>query len=346
MQTSRTKTYSDISSELACLSDQKLMSLLDKAKAMYAGIGGRSVLLNIAENQVFVKKVPVTDLELMPEHRLSTANMFDLPLYYQYGVGSVGFGVWRELVTHMMTTNWVISGECPNFPILYHWRILPTSDTYMDMSCRGGIDSYTEYWDNSIAVRKRIEAIHNAKVHLVLFLEYLPQHLHEWLKQSLAQGPEIGEAAVTFIDEQLKSANSFMNSHGLLHFDAHFENILTDGKLLYLSDFGLALSNKFELSTAEVDFFNRHQNYDQTSTMTNLLFSIIDSFFGRREWRLTLEEYLAGNRSKAPTNIDAIIKKYAPIAFTMDTFYTSLQKKSKSTPYPAEELANLLKAGE
>ncbi|MFI7135214.1 hypothetical protein ACIBQ1_56840 [Nonomuraea sp. NPDC050153] len=33
-----------------------------------------------------------------------------------------------------------------------------------------------------------------------------------------------------------------MNSRGLLHFDAHFENILTGGQRLYFADYGLAVS--------------------------------------------------------------------------------------------------------
>jgi hypothetical protein len=36
--------------------------------------------------------VPLTDLEQLPQHFMSTANIFGLPLSYQYGVGSAGFG--------------------------------------------------------------------------------------------------------------------------------------------------------------------------------------------------------------------------------------------------------------
>ncbi|MFF2503082.1 hypothetical protein ACFVTY_06840 [Streptomyces sp. NPDC058067] len=49
-----------------------------------------------------------------------------------------------------------------------------------------------------------------------------------------------------------------MNSRGLLHFDAHFQNILTDGRRLYFADFGLALSSRFDLSPSEAGFFERH----------------------------------------------------------------------------------------
>ena len=45
---------------------------------------------------------------------------------YQYGIGSTGFGVWRELSAHIIATNWVMSGACPRFPVMCHWRILQT----------------------------------------------------------------------------------------------------------------------------------------------------------------------------------------------------------------------------
>jgi len=41
---------------------------------------------------VFVKRIPLTHLERRPEHAGSTANLFGLPVCYQYGVGSTGFG--------------------------------------------------------------------------------------------------------------------------------------------------------------------------------------------------------------------------------------------------------------
>lgn len=116
--------YSSISSRLSCLSNAQLKQLLADAKPMHDCIGGKSALITLDDNPVFVKKLPLTDFEQDPKNFMSTANIFDLPLNYQYGVGSAGFGAWRELAAHVMTTNWVISGECENFPMLYHSRIL------------------------------------------------------------------------------------------------------------------------------------------------------------------------------------------------------------------------------
>jgi hypothetical protein len=57
--------------------------------------------------------------------------------------------------------------------------------------------------------------------------------------------------------------------------DAHFENILTDGGQLYYSDFGLALSQKFQLSSVEEDFFRDNVTYDRASGIVNLLHCLI-----------------------------------------------------------------------
>lgn len=340
----RIKQYSKVSTSLACLSNEKLKQILADSKPMHEGIGGKSALISIDDIPVFVKKVPLTDLEQLPQHFMSTANLFNLPLGYQYGVGSAGFGEWRELATHIMTTNWVITGECANFPIMYHWRILPSHPGDININYWGDIEKYCQYWENSDVIRKRVENLNNASAHIALFLEYVPQNLHDWLSAQITKGGDSAEAAVTFVDEQLKETNKYMNARGLMHFDAHFENILTDGKQLYLSDFGLALSSKFDLTPEEIEFLKQHQFYDQACAAVNLLHCIITSLFGKEHWEIRLREYLAGELSNAPPAINTIINRYAPMALLMDEFFQKLQKESKSTPYPATQLEKLLRA--
>lgn len=339
----RIKLYSQISTNLACLSNEKLKQILADSKPMHEGIGGTSALIAIDDTPAFVKKVPLTDLEQLPQHFMSTANIFDLPLSYQYGVGSAGFGAWRELATHIMTTNWVITGECANFPIMYHWRIFPSSPGDININYWGDIEKYCQYWENSDVIRKRVLDLNNASAHIALFLEYAPQNLHDWLSAQIAKGDDSAEAAVAFVDEQLKETNKYMNARGLMHFDAHFENILTDGKLLYLSDFGLALSSTFDLTPEEIEFLKQHQSYDQACAAVNLLHCIITSLFGKEHWEIRLREYLGGELSNAPPAINTIINRYAPIALLMDEFFQKLQKESKSTPYPATQVEKLLR---
>jgi hypothetical protein len=327
------------------LSHEQLKQILADSKPMYEGIGGKSTLISIDDTPVFVKKVPLTDLEQLPQNFMSTANLFDLPLGYQYGIGSAGFGVWRELATHVMTTNWVITSECANFPIMYHWRILPSGpgDINTNYLLWCDIEEYCQYWQYSTTIRKRVEDLNKASTHIALFLEYIPQNLREWLKCQIAKGDNSAETAVAFVDEHLKATNKHMNTHGLMHFDAHFENILTDGERLYLSDFGLVLSSKFNLSAAEREFLKQHQSYDQACAAVNLIHCIITSLFGKEQWEIRLREYLAGELDNTPPTIAAVIKQYAPIALLMDEFFQKLQKESKSTPYHAAQLEKLLR---
>ena len=339
----RIKLYSQIATNLSALSNEKLKQILADGKPMHEGIGGKSALISINDTPVFVKKVPLTDLEQLPQHFMSTANIFDLPLSYQYGIGSAGFGAWRELATHIITTNWTITGECINFPMMYHWRILPSGPGDLNTDYWGDIEEHCLYWGNSNAIRKRVTDLNKAPGHIALFLEYVPQNLHEWLSAQIANGDDSAETAVAFVDEHLKATNKYMSAHGLMHFDAHFKNILTDGKRLYLSDFGLALSSKFDLTPAEIEFLKQHQSYDQACAAVNLLHCIITSLFGKEHWEIRLREYLAGELGNVTPAMNTIINRYAPIALLMDEFFQKLQKESKSTPYPAAQLGKLMR---
>ena len=169
--TERQQTYSRISSALVCMSNKQLEQMLAEGKVMHKGIGGTSLQIEIDNTLVFVKKVPLTDLELQPENYMSTANIFNLPMCYQYGIGSTGFGAWRELAAHVMTTNWVITGQCPNFPIMYHWRILQDTDSKI-ISDEGQIalDKDATYWENNASINSRLKAIALATHHIYLFL--------------------------------------------------------------------------------------------------------------------------------------------------------------------------------
>lgn len=288
--TQRLNTCSHLSTELACLSNKQLIGSLVNAKPMHTGIGGTSALLNINNTPIFVKKLPLTDLEKRHDNIMSTANLFNLPLFYQYGIGSTGFGAWRELAAHVMASNWVNAGEYPAFPLMYHWRILPALQENLDVSYWGNLDSYVKYWEESNSIRNRIQAIQAATTHIVLFLEWFPHNLQEWLTSKINQAG--GWEAIQFVEDNLQRATSFMKAQGFIHFDAHFKNILTDGTSLYFSDFGLALSSKFDLGRKETEFLHNHHNYDSCSVAVNFLHCIITSLFGKEQWEIKLQEYL------------------------------------------------------
>ena len=344
--TQRIKKYESVSTHMACLSNETLGQILNQAKPVHAGIGGKSVLAYINNIPVFVKKIPITDREQLPQNLMSTANIFDLPLFYQYGVGSAGFGVWRELATHIMTTNWVILAECVNFPLMYHWRILPGTPEDLNIDHWGNIDEYTQYWENSSSVRMRVQDINNASAYAAVFLEYIPQNLEHWLGNEIKHGDERAERAIQFVERSLNSTNRYMNAHGLIHFDAHFRNILTDGDTLFFTDFGLALSEKFALSSAEAAFLKQHRNYDEACAAVNLLHCLITSIFGKEHWERKLRELIQSEATQLMPALGACIKRYGFTALMMDEFFQQLQKGSKLTPYPTSRINELLMKNE
>ncbi len=72
----RLYAYGAVSTALALHSDHALRELVDAATPLGVGIGGKSAALQIDGIAVFVKRIPLTDLERQPEHLRSTANLF------------------------------------------------------------------------------------------------------------------------------------------------------------------------------------------------------------------------------------------------------------------------------
>ncbi|MEV2272740.1 protein kinase family protein [Nonomuraea africana] len=331
----RLAAHSTVSTHLSLLSDRRLGALVDGATALGTGIGGTSALLEIEGVKVFVKRVPLTDLERRPENVRSTANLFDLPCFYQYGVGSAGFGVWRELAVHTMTTNWVLAGEHSAFPLMHHWRVLPgppPSDSTVH-AWFGDMESLVEHWEGAEAVRHRLEGIRGSSAGVVLFLEYFPHTLGTWLA-----GQDI--SAYTRVDEELTAGAAFMRGKGLVHFDAHFGNILTEGDHLYFSDFGLALSSRFDLSAEERRFLSLHRDYDLAYTAAHLVnHHLAERVRGEMEVRRFVREWPERDRPEGvPAQAAALLTKHARTAVTMSDFHRRLFDESKETPYPAAEL--------
>lgn len=227
--------------------ERELGRLVESATPIGTGIGGAVSRLEVAGTPVFVKRVPLTELELLPEHRGSTADLFALPAFCHYGIGGPGFGAWRELAVHRRTTDWVLAGQHEGFPLLHHARVLPGPVQPLPEEL-ADIERAVAYWDGRAEVRHRIEALARASASVVLFLEYLPQTLHSWLGRQLRAGERAADRACVMVERELTATAAFLRARGLLHFDAHFANILTDGRRLYFADYGLALADDFELS--------------------------------------------------------------------------------------------------
>jgi hypothetical protein len=128
----RRKKYFKLSSQIAQLDNTQLLSLFDASELSTSNSGwGTNHTIIIGESKVFVKSVPVTNLEY--NNLLSTKNLYHLPTYFNYGIRSTGFGVFRELITYIKTTNWVLDGAVATFPLMYHYRIIPFSGQRADV---------------------------------------------------------------------------------------------------------------------------------------------------------------------------------------------------------------------
>jgi hypothetical protein len=316
----RPHVHRKVSGRLARLSDSQLGAVLASATELGSSIGGRSGVLDLDGTPIFVKRVPLTDRESEP----TTANVFQLPTFYQYGLGSAGFGAWRELAAHTMTTRWVLDGSYPDFPLMYHWRVLPDSPPEGFADDFGGIDGAVAHWGGSAAVRARLEAVGRSTSSLVLFLEYVPRTLGQLFA---ASGPQ------AWVEDALARGTAFMRSQRFVHFDGHFHNILTDGRQLFFADFGLALSAGFELSAAESAFLADHLVYDHCYTMSHLLRSLLGG--GRAQ----LDAWLAGDR--IDSDVDQVIGRHAAVAVILDDFHRALMGQKWLTPFPAGTLATL-----
>jgi hypothetical protein len=314
--------------------------MVNEATPIGSGIGGKSALLEVAGTPVFVKRVPLTDLERQPDIVRSTANVFELPSFCHYGIGGPGFGAWRELAVHTMTTNWVLAGEYEGFPLMHHWRVLPDSTPLPEELA--DVDQAVVYWGGGSKVRHRIEALQQSSASIALFLEYIPQDLHHWLAEQMDAGDEAADRACSMVEQNLEAGISFMNSCGLLHFDAHFENMLTDGRRLFFADYGLAISSRFELSPEESNFFDQHQTYDRCYSAAHLVNWLVVDLYGRDDRQARVRAYAEGERPTGiPETAAAILTRHAPLTAVMNDFFGELQQKSRQTPYPAEDIRRL-----
>ena len=100
-----------------------------------------------------------------------------------------------------------------------------------------------------------------ANYELVLFLEYIPHVLETWLRENPNKIQQV-------LDELLRTID-FLKTKGIIHFDAHFQNVLTDGQQTYLTDFGLVLDKSFALTKEEESFFEQNKFYDYGEVLRN-----------------------------------------------------------------------------
>ena len=93
MKTRHAKFY-ELNTHLAHIDNEGLNALL--AESGETRGWGKNHTIELKQSKVFIKRIPLTHLEY--NQMFSTKNHYDLPSYYNYGVGSAGFGAFRELL--------------------------------------------------------------------------------------------------------------------------------------------------------------------------------------------------------------------------------------------------------
>jgi hypothetical protein len=332
MPASRHARHEKLSALLAACDDIELAALVGTGRPGGVGVGGDSARLDVDGVPVFAKRIPLTDRELA--HPRSTANLFDVPTFCQYGIAGPGFNGWRELAANLIVTDGVLAGETESFPLLYHWRVLPGRSPVA--AEHADIDAVVAAQDGSPAVRARLEALATASCSLVLFSEYIPYPLPGWLHDDPA-------SKAGLFEQQLARIVAFLRDRELLHMDGHLDNMRTDGERIYLTDFGLATSPRFDLSAAERDFAVRNATHDADYAAMRLVNWLVTDVCGvampatggpvaRNEYVLRCA---AGNiPADVPPAVAAILARHAPAAARMNGFYWKLFGGDIRAEYP------------
>ncbi|MEU8061751.1 protein kinase [Microbispora bryophytorum] len=235
-----------------------------------------------------------------------------------------------------MATNWVLAGEFAGFPLAYHWRVLPAPAPPVGLFSEfGGLEGAVAHWGGAPAVRRRLEALERSTMSIAVFLEHIPHTLGSWLADR-----EV--SAFPRVESELAEGVAFMRDRHLIHFDVHFRNVLTDGDHLYFSDFGLALSSRFELPTSEYNFHLTHRDYDHDYVMAHLVNQhVAERVRGGADRRRFVRDWADGHRSSGVAAPAAeILDRHAGTAAVMDDFHRRLCE-SKQARYPADEFGHI-----
>lgn len=334
MNSLRGSRHDRTSALLTALNDDELAAVLRAAPANPVGVGGGSSVLDVDGVPVFAKRIPITDRELAHPH--GTANLFDLPTCCQYGMyrlAGPGFGAWRELAANMIVTEGILAGETESFPLLFHWRVLPgrapVASEQLD------IDAVVAQFGGAPAVRIRFEELAAATSSLVLFLEYVPYPLLDRLTDPVGQAETL--------ERQLFEIVAFLRNRELLHMDGHFGNIRADDDRIYLVDFGLATSPRFDLSNAERDFVAKHVGHDAQYAAMRLVNWLVTTVCGVPmpaiggpvDRNVYVRRCAIGDIPQdVPAAVAEILARHAPAAARMNDFCWRLFDGDIHADYP------------
>ena len=350
----RIKKYHILHSKLQNMSSEELIKIFNlgiKPELKNNSIG------KIDGINIFIKKIPCTTLEF--NNMFDTSNLFNLPTYYNYPIGSAGINCFRELLTHIKTTKWVLDGLIDNFVMMYHFRIIKKDNITLDQT---KIDKTIRKWNNNPNIKNYLEQRQKAPYEILIVLEYFPNVLKNWI--------QLDYKNIYSYEKQIYPILSFMNKNHLIHFDSHSRNILVsnDG-IIYLTDFGLALDLDFDLNENEKKFFKANSNFDYGLGLLNILDLLFSKTIETKD--IQNQKYLIDNFNLVFDNISIIqnikilfkylepickylnipnkyqnqVKKYAKLSLLMEKFFIDLQKsvKKENILFPNKKIKKLIK---
>jgi hypothetical protein len=312
--------------DLASRSDDELVALLPDAA--YDQGWGASCTVHVDGQPVFLKRLPLTDVEVANPG--STRNRFKLPTYYCYGVGSAGFGSWREVVAHRATSG------TPGFPTLLHERVMArTAMPRTDLPWT--IEGYVAYWNGNRRIGEYMAARDAATHEVWVLLEHLPQTGNDWVLANEAEVDVILDAAYDIVRR--------LGDLGITHFDSHLGNVVTDGNGFRMTDFGLAVGDGFELTADERRFVDRHRHYDLGIVVASLGQQLMGRIGSRRPSALAdaIDHVDDLPFTLAPELRAAYVRLRAPMLYMVEHF-DRMMRPSKRSRYDDDVLRDLLRS--
>ena len=309
---------------LRAMADEELLASA-AAGTPPTGLGATSTF-SLGAGKVFVKRLPLTDIEA--SHPYSTRNHFELPTFYAYGVGSAGFGAWRELAALQAVRG------VPGLPDHLHHRVMPRSSP--PQSLPWSEEEYVQYWGGSQAVGRYLQARNSATQELWIVLEHAGSRADLWL----AENPE----GLNNVLGQVFDTIAELRTRHIVHFDAHWGNVVTDGAHCRLVDFGLAMSTDMELSQAERTFLSAHLHYDYGVVLGYLglmLAFTLGEEPSSQMLRHHLDELDALEGRCPPALLGALDRYRHPTLYMVD-FFERIRQPDKHSIYNDEVLADLL----
>ena len=222
----------------------------------------------ISGYDVFMKKIPLTTLEY--NNMFDTSNLYNLPTFYNYPIGSAGINCFRELTMHIKTTNWVLEGKMKNFIMMYHYRIIKKENHIIDEIQKENINKKVKTkWNNNKNIKNYLMERLNAPYEIIVVMEYFPITLNEWLKQDITN--------VYLYEKQIYPLLNFLQEQHVIHFDSHSKNVVVSKEgIIYMIDFGLVLDLEFNLTKEEIKLFRKNTMFDYGLSIMNILLPLLD----------------------------------------------------------------------